>query len=177
MVLYLFVEALWFILPAYAANGLATLPKGSHPIDRGKTFRDRPLFGPGKTWEGLIFGCIVAAFVGFVQMAAMPNLPFGISPVPLMIVDMTPLLGLLLGLGAMAGDIAGSFAKRRLGIPKGNAAPILDQTDFLFGAFLFAVFLVPLKWQWFLLLFVITPVLHLIANIIAYVLGIKNRWY
>jgi CDP-2,3-bis-(O-geranylgeranyl)-sn-glycerol synthase len=178
MVLYLFVEAFWFILPAYAANGMAPLFKGTHPIDGGRKFRGKEIFGPGKTWEGLFFGSLIAMFIGFIQMAALPGLPFNISPVPLFIVGMTPLIGLFIGLGAMLGDLLGSFIKRRINLSRGRPAPVLDQTDFLFGAFLLPLLLLtPIKWQWFLLMFILTPLFHLLANAVGYVLKLNDSWY
>src|SRR3989344_1184665 len=102
--IFTLVEGLWLLLPAYAANGLAPLVKfrGSlHPVDRGKLFRGKPLLGQGKTWE-------------------VPFLPWQLSEqihgVTLYIAPMGPLLGFLLGLGAMAGDMVASFFKRRLSL-------------------------------------------------------------
>ena len=45
-----------------------------------------------------------------------------------------PLIGFLLGFGALLGDALGSFIKRRMGIGRGKPAPILDQIDFLIVA-------------------------------------------
>jgi CDP-2,3-bis-(O-geranylgeranyl)-sn-glycerol synthase len=47
-------------------------------------------------------------------------------------------LGFLLGLGAMAGDAAKSFFKRRLGIAPGHPWIPFDQIDFQIGALLLA---------------------------------------
>ena len=121
------IEAFWLILPAYAANGLTPLVgtrKGLHRMDFGKEFMGEPLLGRGKSWEGLLFGSFVGMVVGTLQMLALPFLPFGLSPVGMSIVPMTPLLGLVPGAGALFGDAAGSFVKRRLGIKRGNPAPL-----------------------------------------------------
>ena len=176
--IYTLVEAIWLILPAYSANGLTPilgLKKGLHPIDGGRKLGGHPLFGPGKTWEGLIFGSFVGGMIGLVETLAYPYLPFGISPVPLNIVPMSLLLGLLLGLGAMLGDLGGSFLKRRLSIERGRPAPVLDQLDFLAGALLFSLLLVQLKPDWVILLAFITFAFHILANIIAYALKIKKQ--
>ncbi len=178
--LYSFIEALWLILPAYAANGLTPLigKKGSlHRVDFGKRFMGEPLLGKGKSWEGLFFGSFVGALVATIQMLAFPYLPFEMSPLELMVVPMTPLLGLLLGAGALTGDVAGSFIKRRLGIKRGQSAPLLDQLDFLAGALLFSGVLVSVKLEWVIMLFVITPVIHIAASLIGFRAGIKkNPW-
>jgi CDP-2,3-bis-(O-geranylgeranyl)-sn-glycerol synthase len=176
--IYTLVEAIWIILPAYAANGLTPLiglKKGLHPIDGGRKFRGEPLFGPGKSWEGLLFGTLIGGLIGLVEMLAYPYLPFSISPEPLNIVPMSLLLGLLLGFGAMSGDIFGSFIKRRLKIPRGKPAIILDQEDFLAGALVFSLILITIEIDWVILLAVITPVIHLVANGIGYILRIKKQ--
>ena len=176
--IYTLVEAIWLILPAYAANGLTPilgLRKGLHTIDGGRKFRSQPLFGEGKTWEGLLFGAIMGGFIGLVEMLAYPSLPFSTSPVPLNIVTMTPLLGFLLGLGAMLGDLGGSFIKRRLRIARGRPVPILDQLDFLAGALLFSLILVRLEAGWIVLLAFITFLVHIVANMMAYLLKIKKH--
>ncbi|HDD72521.1 MAG TPA: CDP-2,3-bis-(O-geranylgeranyl)-sn-glycerol synthase [Candidatus Aenigmarchaeota archaeon] len=175
---YTLVEAVWLILPAYAANGLVPLVgiRKTHPIDFGKRFYDRkPILGSGKTWEGLVFGIFIAMLISTVEMLAYPFLPFDASPVPLSIVPMSPVLGFLLGAGAMMGDAAGSFIKRRLNLKRGASAPILDQDDFIVGALLFASFTVSVKSSWILLLLIITPIIHLTANFIGYKLKIKKQ--
>ena len=177
--IYTFIEAMWLILPAYAANGLVPLVgklKNLHPIDGGRVFRDgRPLLGQGKSWEGLFTGSLIGSLIATVEMLAFPYLPFDASPVPLTIVTMSPFLGFLLGLGAMLGDIAASFLKRRLNLKRGAPAPVLDQDDFVLGSLLFASLLIPLKPDWFLMLLIVTPLFHITANLIAYKLGIKNQ--
>jgi len=176
--IYTLVEAIWLILPAYAANGLTPiigLRKGLHPIDGGRKLRGQLLFGPGKTWEGLIFGTLMGGLIGLVEMLAYPYLPFSISPVPLNIVPMSAVLGLLLGLGAMFGDLGGSFIKRRLNIPRGRPAPILDQEDFLAGALAFSLLMVSIQASWVILLVFVTFVVHIVANMIGYMLKIKKQ--
>jgi CDP-2,3-bis-(O-geranylgeranyl)-sn-glycerol synthase len=151
--------------------------KGKHPIDGGRTWRGKPVLGPGKTWKGLAFGSLVGMLVATFQMFMFPLIPWGISDVGLDILPMTPFIGLVIGLGAMLGDIAGSLAKRRLGITRGKPAPLLDQLDFIAGMFLMLAIFYPLKWEWVIILLVMTPVLHLIANRIAYALKIRNVPY
>ena len=176
--IYTLVEAIWLILPAYAANGLTPLVglcKKLHPIDGGRKLWGQPLLGPGKSWEGLVFGTLIGGLIGMIEMLAYPYLPFSISPVLLNIVPMSLVLGLLLGFGAMSGDLVGSFIKRRLKIPRGRPAPILDQEDFLAGALALSLLLVSLDTGWVILLAVITPVIHIVANGIGYLLKVKKQ--
>ena len=175
--IYTFVEAIWIMFPAYGANGLCMLARGKRPIDRGRKFGKIPILGPGKTWEGLILGVIVGILIAGFQMFMFPFIPWDISPVSLDILPMSPFMGFVIGLGAMVGDLGGSFAKRRLGVPRGKSAPLLDQLDFITGMFIFLSFVVMIKWEWIIILFVLTPVLHLIGNRIAYILKIKKVPY
>jgi hypothetical protein len=79
------------------------------PIDCGRTLRDgRPLFGPHKTWRGLISGVLAAALTGAFLG---PGL----------------LVGTAFGVLALAGDLFSSFWKRRLHLHSGHSAPLLDQ--------------------------------------------------
>ncbi len=177
--IYAFVEALWLILPAYAANGLVPLlglRKTLHPMDFGKRFPDgRRILGDGKTWEGLVAGCVTGAAIGSVEMFAFPYLPWELSPVELVLVPMGPVLGFFLGTGAMLGDAAASFVKRRLGIGRGRPAPVLDQDDFVVGALLAASLIVSTRPEWWIILLVLTPLFHLAANAIGFLLGVKKQ--
>ncbi len=175
--IYTFVEAIWLVLAAYGANGLCTLARGKRRIDGGRKFRGHPILGKGKTWEGLILGLIVATIIGTIQMLAFPYLPWGLSDVPLNIVPMGPFLGFIIGLGAMMGDLGGSFIKRRLGMERGKPAPLLDQEDFMIGMIIIASLFVFLKWEWIIILLAITPVLHLTANFVAFLIKVKKVPY
>jgi len=177
--IYTLVEAIWIIIPAYAANGLTPLigfKKKLHPIDGGRNFIDgRRVLGDGKTWEGFFLGTAVAVIIAIVEMLAYPYLPWNISPVRLDIIPMSPFTGFLIGMGAMLGDVGGSFIKRRLGLERGCFAPLLDQDDFVLGSFLLLSLYIPVKIKWIILLLIITPVFHIIANIAGYKLGIKKQ--
>ena len=174
--IYVLVEAVWLVLPIYAANGLVPLVKGKWPLDFGRTMGDKKrILGPGKTIEGFLAGCFFGMIIATVEELAMPYLPWGMSEIPLAIVAMSPALGLLLGFGAMAGDSVGSFMKRRLGINRGRPAPLLDQLDFLVGSLLIASLAITVKPEWFVILIVITPAIHWAANAIGYLLKVKKE--
>ncbi|MCD6591114.1 MAG: CDP-2,3-bis-(O-geranylgeranyl)-sn-glycerol synthase [Candidatus Aenigmarchaeota archaeon] len=175
--IYTFIEAVWLMWPAYGANGLCVLARGKRPIDFGWKLRGKPILGPGKTWEGFALGVLIAVLVASFQMFAFEFLPWDLSPVHLDIVPMSPFLGFVIGLGAMVGDLGGSFVKRRLGIPRGKPAPLLDQLDFIIGMFVFLAFVTPIKWEWVVILLILTPAVHLAANGIAYLVKLKSVPY
>jgi CDP-diglyceride synthetase len=80
-----------------------------HPIDNGTRLWDGQfLFGPTKTIEGLISSATTTAVAGYV-------IGLGIYA------------GMILSSGAMAGDLASSFVKRRFGFPPSSKATGLDQ--------------------------------------------------
>jgi CDP-2,3-bis-(O-geranylgeranyl)-sn-glycerol synthase len=174
----------WYILPAYVANGLAVFSKlfrTRHPIDRGHVLKDgNPLFGAGKTWEGFGIGFAAGACVGILQYAAAPVflvlieqylvVPDQLRPVVLMTIPQV----LLVALGALVGDILGAFIKRRLNIPRGRPAPVLDQLAFLCVAILLGMIVNPLPLILVGFLLLATPAIHLLANAIAYLLRLKD---
>jgi CDP-2,3-bis-(O-geranylgeranyl)-sn-glycerol synthase len=82
-----------------------------------------------------------------------------------------------LSLGALLGDLAGAFVKRRLGIAPGGLLPVIDQVDFVVGAVLFSLPVATsiLSWELIVAALLITPPLHLLTNFAAYKLGLKNN--
>ena len=159
----LLLVALLFIFPAYCANATPVLVGGGLPLDFGKNFLDgKRFFGSNKTFRGFFFGLAIGVLVGIVEF---------------LIFDYPSLFVVLPPLGALLGDLAGSFTKRRLGISPGDLLPIIDQIDFVIGALIFSIPLSITTWQLVLVVILITPPIHLITNFGAYKLGLKkNPW-
>ncbi|MFB6134800.1 MAG: CDP-2,3-bis-(O-geranylgeranyl)-sn-glycerol synthase [Halanaeroarchaeum sp.] len=179
-VLGLLAVAVWAMLPAYVPNNAAVLAGGGRPIDGGRTMGGRRLLGDGKTWRGtavgIIAGLLIAALLNAIHPVATSRLGAALPP-------FQPLAALGLAAGAMAGDIAASFLKRRLGRERGAAAPLLDQLDFVVGALVLTAVMAP---GWFTTVFtlpvvltvlVATPVFHVLTNGLAYLLGLKSEPY
>ena len=164
-ILELIIEAVKFIFPAYCANALPVLAGGGLPLDLGRNYLDgRPFFGKNKTFRGFFAGLILGTVVGFAE-AALFNYPL--------------LLGFLLALGALLGDLVGAFTKRRLGLAPGELLPVVDQIDFVVGAVILSlpVSLQILNWSLAVTVLVVTPPIHLLTNFTAYKLGLKsNPW-
>ena len=177
-VLEIVATALWAMVPAYIPNNAAVLFGGGAPIDGGRTWGGRRVLGDGKTWRGTLIGTAAGTLLalGLTQMAPSVSATLGIE------LPTFPLrAGLGLAFGAMLGDIGASFLKRRTGRERGAAFPGLDQLDFVVGALLCALVAAP---SWFTETFtlpvlvavvVATPVLHVVTNGIAYLLGLKNE--
>lgn len=176
------ISALWLALPALAANPSAVIFGGGTPMDFGRRFRDgNRILGDGKTWRGFIGGGAAGTFVGIVQEFI--SLKVGTEYFPPFSNDVMVAIAIviMLGYGALLGDAFGSFIKRRLGIGRGDKAFLLDQLTFL----IVALFLVYLAFPSFFItyfwnlpalitLFVLTPLLHRIVNIIGYRMGKKD---
>ena len=161
IIVTLLVEALLFIFPAYCANAAPVLGGGGLPMDFGKKFLDgKRIFGSHKTFRGFFFGLAIGVLVGIVE---------------LLLFDYPPLFIILPPLGALVGDLVGSFLKRRIGISPGGLFPIVDQIDFVIGALIFSIPLSILTWELALVVLLITPPIHLLTNFIAYKMDLKKH--
>jgi CDP-2,3-bis-(O-geranylgeranyl)-sn-glycerol synthase len=170
--------ALWAMLPAYVPNNVAVLVGGGPPIDGGRTWGGTRLLGDGKTWRGTAGGWLAGVALAVGLNALRPGVSAGIGvTLPRFPLGAT----LALPLGAMLGDVAASFLKRRSGRERGAPLPGVDQLDFVGGALFLALLAAP---DWFLDTFtvpvvvtvlVLTPVLHLATNAIAHALGLKDE--
>lgn len=177
--------AVYFMLPAYVANLSGLAFGGGTPVDGGKDYKDgRRLIGNGVTWKGLQNGTILGTLVGVVL--GMIGTFFGdLSVLTGGIIDFHVygsvigglILGFLMAFGALLGDLVGSFIKRRIGLQSGEPAPLMDQLDFVVGALVLSLLVVQISWKFFLIIAVLTLVLHLGSNCIAYLIGIKDVWY
>jgi CDP-2,3-bis-(O-geranylgeranyl)-sn-glycerol synthase len=172
--------AFWAMLPAYVPNNAAVLAGGGAPIDGGRTMGGRRLLGDGKTWRGTAVGTAVGVLLAQVLNLVAPTVGQSVG-VDLPTFPLAAAVGL--ALGAMLGDIGASFLKRRTGRERGAAFPVVDQLDFVAGALVCAALF---DFGWFIETFtlpvvvvvlLLTPVLHVATNAIAYLLGLKDEPY
>lgn len=178
MVVEVAAVAFWAMGPAYLPNNAAVVLGGGRPLDGGRTWGGQRVLGDGKTWRGTIGGTLAGALV-----AAGLN---GVRPIVatasgLDLPPFTVTAALTLAFGAMAGDIVASLVKRRAGFARGRAVPGLDQLDFVFGALGVTALVAP---GWFattftppvlLAVLLLTPVLHIVTNLLAYQVGVKDE--
>ncbi|HDD33560.1 MAG: CDP-2,3-bis-(O-geranylgeranyl)-sn-glycerol synthase [Thermoprotei archaeon] len=161
------IEALAAIaLPCYVANAtpvlVAKLLGRTHPLDFGLKLPDgHRLLGDGKSVEGFVSGVLTGTLTGYLLSS------LGLSDIS---------RAFTLSVGSMMGDALGSFLKRRLGLRRGDPAPLLDQLSFLVVALILYQLvyggLDPLTTA---LLLIITPPIHVATNYLAYRLGLKDR--
>ncbi len=169
------LSAFWVMLPAYLPNPVAALCGGGTPIDLGHNYSDgRRVFGDGKTWRGLACGIGAGILIGLLQVAAAGSYGWVFLP------HLTLSAIILLATGALLGDLVKSFFKRRYGKERGAKWPVADQYDLVAGAFLllllfdhewlFATVTLPV----FLIILILTPLLHRAMNILGYLVKVKE---
>jgi CDP-2,3-bis-(O-geranylgeranyl)-sn-glycerol synthase len=176
--------ALWLGLPAWIANSTPVIFGGGAPIDRGKRFRDgRRLLGDGKTVRGFLVGVLFGVLTGAAQVLLAPFLLPIMSDYVVVTAQMEEILFMsfpttvLLSIGALLGDMIGSFVKRRVSLESGGPAPVLDQLGFIIAALALASpFLQPSP-IYVIVLISVTLLVHWVSNVGGYLLGFKeNPW-
>ena len=163
------------MLPAYLPNPIAALAGGGTPIDLGRNFSDgKRIFGDGKTYRGLIIGIFAGIGIGLAQIWV--SGVYGWESLP----EQTYMSITLLATGALLGDVGKSFLKRRLGKERGAKWPIADMYDLVAGALLM-VLIFDSEWLFanmtltiFILILILTPILHRAVNIIGYHFRVKE---
>jgi len=175
------IKMIWIMLPAYLSNPAAAIAIAAtgqgRPIDFEKSFKGRRIFGDGKTFKGLFAGVSFGIFVALIENFLNKN--FLNSSMPYF----NYIAAITLSFGSLFGDLTASFFKRRLNFARGQAFPLVDQLDFVIGAWIIT-FIFATHWfkQYFTIdiiitALILTPVFHLLFNMIGYKLGIsKEPW-
>jgi len=162
--------------PVLALDLLRALKR---PLDGGRTLRGRRLLGDNKTWRGALV-MVAGPLLATVLLAQWPA---WWDALPAAVRDAGPVLvGLLVGLGVVLGELPNSFLKRQAGIapgtqrrsPAGLALTVLDQVDFVPAVWLLLlpVWVMPL-WQLALAL-VVVGALHVVVNLVGYAIGART---
>ena len=164
----LILKTIYFFLPAAFANMAPVLFKNINFLNKPINKR---LFGSHKTYRGFFFGIILAIALSFIQLL-LNNFNFSI-------IQYTAtnflLFGFLLGFGAMLGDLAKSFFKRRIGIKPGKSLILFDQLDWIIGAIILTFPIINYSLIQILSLLVIYGSLHPLINLLGYILKIKRN--
>lgn len=155
------LQAIWFILPAYIGNIAPILvkwiPHSDFPVDFGKSWHSKRIFGDHKTWRGITVGVLTGAVIAFLQGRPL-------------------LVGVILAGGNFIGDLAGAFIKRRLDVRPGEKSLLIDALPGQICAMLatYAFGFLTISWSQSLLLVALILPLHLAANRIWYKLRLKS---
>ena len=154
-------------LPAYVSNSAPVLFGGGEKINAR-------LFGENKTINGLASGVILGTLTGIVLALLLPD-----AFLPAATATQKTAFAIASAIGAMAGDLAGSYAKRRLGVAPGKPVPILDQLPFILAALFLGWLAYPnlfneLTLEGTAALIALTYALHLFFNSLAHRLRMKK---
>lgn len=175
------LQCLYFFLPAYFANMTPTFASKfgvlgflAKPLDFEKKYQGFPIFGPHKTWRGMILGVLIGILVALAQrllwqFSFFEKLSFfNYQEINVLF------LGFLLSFGALLGDSVSSFFKRRQKIEPGKSWIPFDQVSFVIGAFVLVnpFFKIQIS-AWLYILF-LSFLLHIVINRIGFWLGINN---
>jgi len=143
--------------PIVASRAFDT--RWSAPVDGGRRYSDgRRLLGPTKTWRGLGFSLVAGALGGWL-----------LGP--------GPALGMLVAALAMAGDLAASFVKRRLGLAPSSQALGLDQIPESLLPLLACIPVLELTWVSVAVVTISFLFGGLLISRGLYLLGIRERPY
>ncbi len=176
MIRSLLLDLLLFA-PAYAGNAAPVIAGRIPGLSAWRVPVWADIFGRNKTWRGLVTGIaggVIAAMI--LWLLGMPP-GKGVLPAPSLSFLSSVELGALLGMAAIIGDMAESAIKRSIGIPPGGALPFWDGADHIIGAMLFLAPLYVPSLTSIMFLLLLSPVLSLLANIGAFWLGWKDKWY
>jgi|TARA_B100000123_G_scaffold85397_1_gene61755 CDP-2,3-bis-(O-geranylgeranyl)-sn-glycerol synthase len=182
------ITVLWIMGPAYIANSVAVLTGGKYPIDQGRTLSDgNRILGDGKTWSGLLGGTLGGIMFGIILDSGDGRMALerltGEEHVQSLWSENPVMVFFLLSFGALFGDMAASFYKRRQNLLRGDKFAILDMYDFIFMSLLLCI-IFQRDWllSWILdgwaplfTVLILTPFLHRGVNIIGYNIGVKNE--
>ena len=200
--LFIFYLAMWIIFPAYLSNAVVVpisnkYKQKFHRIDAGRKLGEYRILGDGKTIEGFLIGSIIGIIGGIIQFLLSPifyqvSVAWYDFYIPILIPRSDVVFYLSFNLvvltrtlffpvGALLGDIIGSFIKRRLGKPRGEPLIIIDQLDLLLGVLLISLPLAPIHASFFqidlpylLTIVILTHFIHRIVNKLAFKLNVKN---
>ena len=161
------VQLLYFMAPAYAANM-------APPFVRYWRGWNRPIsrrwLGTHKTVMGFGLGVVAAVIATFIQSRIAWD-------GALVAYQDWATLGLRFGVGAMAGDVAKSFVKRRTGIAPGDPWIPWDQIDFVLGALALVWGAAALSRVDLVTILLLSVAGHVLVNHLGYWLGIRDvRW-
>jgi len=183
---YLYIlYCIYFFLPAYFANAFPPLAntfnilnKLNKPVDGGLRINEMPVLGNHKTWRGVICELIICTLLTqyFFYLNNLLNLNI-YSSLHISSNINTWLLGILLSIGIIFGDLFFAFIKRRLRLKPGTAFIPFDQTNYVIGAFIFVQPYLHLELKFWGTLFLLTFFVHILCNRLGYNLGLhKAKW-
>ena len=171
----LIITYLYFILPAATAN-MAPVICAKLKLPLGIPINEK-LFGKNKTYRGFYSGYLFA----LVTLALQASLFKQGTLADYSLIDYSQInlffYAFLFGIGAITGDAAKSFFKRRLNKKPGSPWPPFDQLDFILSTYIFFLPVDPIPTEIILTILLSMLILHPLTNFTAYKLGLKKVWW
>lgn len=149
------------LIPIYTSNVVPLLTRKlsifNYPVDLNLRIGDNFIFGPHKTWRGIILGTVIGTLAGF---ALGHNF----------------IMSFILAFGSLLGDLLGSFIKRRLNIKSGDESPLLDQIPFVAIPLILLIIFQQrdINALTIIILVVFSMIMHRLANFLGNKVGIKD---
>ncbi len=179
---YVFVALLVF-LPAGLANAAPVfasrwrwLDKLNVPIDGGRHFRGKRIFGANKTVRGFVagfgfalVGVLVQRWIDSAVCVSCSGFSNAIASVNIFV------LAALYSFGALGGDALESFVKRQLNKPAGSTWVPFDQLDFIIGALLATWPVLHYSGMTVVAVVGVMFVAHIISTFVGFTFGLKDK--
>jgi CDP-diglyceride synthetase len=170
----------------------------SVPLDGNRTFGGKPIFGPNKTWRGVVVNIVCAALIGAVQGAwggawaargGLGVIDFEAIGARLGLSGTAALalgygwVNAVFGLGYVLGELPNSFAKRRVGIEPGKTGArligafffLLDQGDSVIAGLGLGLLVFHYGWPIFVVGAACGTALHLFINASLYFTKVRRN--
>jgi hypothetical protein len=153
------------------------------PVDGGFEFRGKRVFGANKTWRG-VFAMALGTALGFALQALWLHNYESMLWLELFDYSLPKALvvGVLVGIAVSLSELPNSFIKRQVGIAPGTTSGgalkvffyILDQVDFLVGAWIVLSFVIEISWLRVFYSFLFLFVAHQVISFLGYLLAMRE---
>ena len=174
---------IWLFLPAGLANMAPIFaahwrlwPALDKPIDGGRQWRGKRLFGDHKTLRGFVVGWLTALIAVLIQAwleAVSPALKEFIYIFDYEQVNLLAWASAL-SLGALGGDAIKSFFKRRAGVKPGKSWVPFDQIDYVAGTIAASLLVVQLPLRFYVIALIAGLALHPLSTFLGWLFKLKD---
>jgi CDP-diacylglycerol--serine O-phosphatidyltransferase len=143
---------------------------------------DEQRFGANKTWRGVVVMTVATMFGVLVTQHAEPTFAAHAPLLVSMHAASPVVLGVLLGLAYVLGELPNSYVKRRLGIAPGLLADrrralfaLVDQADSAVACMAVYAFMFHVPVATLAVACALGPAIHLLVNVNLYLVGLRKR--
>lgn len=150
------------------------------PLDYGKTYKGKRIFGDSKTYRGVVL-MMLLSILGVYILQLLCSIFEDVNSLNIMRFNQYPgfFYGTLFGLGYTLAELPNSFFKRRKGIPEGKSGSvlniILDQFDSVVGCMLLLFPFTNMSWSFFGYGCLVFLGLHMFFNLSLYLIGVRKN--